>query len=333
VARDDGVELISTYLYTLIIGNNRMKILVTCPPMLGMIDYFQPIFKRNGVQVTAPQVIQTLSVDELMEIVPHHDGWIIGDDPATRDVFLKGKMGRLRAAVKWGIGIDNVDYQACHDLGIQIVNTPNMFGGEVADIAVGYVIALARETFQIDAGIRNGLWPKPRGISLQGKVVALVGMGDIGSNVARRLAASGMEIIGYDPAAKTPDELKSVQLATWPDRLGEADFIVFTCALTASSYHMLDESIFKLLKDGVRVINVGRGPIINERDLEGALKSGKVYSAALDVFEQEPLPLNSYLRTHPRCILGSHNASNTVDAVIRASEIAISRLIGFIRNE
>ena len=172
-----------------------MKILVTCPPMLRMIDSFRPLFEQYGVEISTPNVVQTLSVEELKELVPQHDGWIIGDDPATREVFEAGKVGQLKAAVKWGIGVDNVDFAACKDLGIPIINTPNMFGGEVADIAVGYVIALARETFEIDRGVRAGQWPKPRGISLSGKTVALVGYGDIGKNTARRLLAADMHII------------------------------------------------------------------------------------------------------------------------------------------
>ena len=307
-----------------------MKVLVTCPPMLGMIDAFQLIFDQYGVELTAPQVVQTLSVSQLKELVPQHDGWIIGDDPATREVFSTGKAGRLKAAVKWGIGVDNVDFLACRDLGIPITNTPNMFGGEVADVAVGYVIALARETFQIDAGVRNGHWPKPRGVSLQGKTVALVGLGDIGSNIARRLLAAGMKIVGYDPVASPASDLAAVQREHWPTRLEEADFIVVSCALTESSYHMLNAHSFRLVKHGVRIVNVGRGPIIDEAALEAALQSGTVYSAALDVFETEPLPLHSYLRLHPRCVFGSHNASNTTDAVVRTSEIAIERLMEFL---
>ena len=128
------------------------KILVTCPPMLRMIDEFRPIFAKAGVEITTPDVVQTLTVPELKELVPQHDGWIIGDDPATREVFEAGKQGRLRAAVKWGIGVDNVDFAACKDLGIPIINTPNMFGAEVADVAMCYVLALARETFLIDRG-------------------------------------------------------------------------------------------------------------------------------------------------------------------------------------
>jgi D-3-phosphoglycerate dehydrogenase len=307
-----------------------MKILITCPPMLGMIDSFRPIFAKHGVDVTSPKVVQTLSIDELKQIVPDHDGWIIGDDPATREVFIAGQAGRLRAAVKWGIGVDNVDFSACKDLGIPIINTPNMFGGEVADIAVGYVIALARETFHIDQGVRRGQWPKPRGVSLAGKTVALIGFGDIGKNAARRLLAADMRVIAYDPVASDSTDLVAVQRSEWPTRIGEADFIVVTCALTPSSHHILNSDIFNRVKNGVRVINVGRGCVIDESALEAALAKGQVYSAALDVFETEPLPMSSYLRTHPRCIFGSHNASNTADAVTRTSEIAIAKLMAFL---
>lgn len=307
-----------------------MKVLVTCPPMLRMIDSFRPIFQRHGVDITTPDVVQTLSVEELKELVPQHDGWIIGDDPATREVFTTGKAGKLKAAVKWGIGVDNVDFAACKDLGIPIINTPNMFGGEVADIAVGYVIALARETFEIDRGVRAGQWPKPRGISLSGKTVALVGFGDIGRNTAKRLLAADMNIIAYDPGAQQTPDLAPIQLAQWPQRIEEADFIVINCALTPSSHHMLNADVLAKAKRGVRVVNVGRGPVIDEAALEAALESGKVYSAALDVFEIEPLPAASPLRQHPRCVFGSHNASNTVDAVERTSHIAIDKLMTFL---
>lgn len=308
-----------------------MKVLVTCPPMLGMIDEFRSLFDKAGIELTVPNVVQTMSVEELIEIVPQHDGWIIGDDPATREVFSAGKAGNLKAAVKWGIGVDNVDFDACADLGIPITNTPNMFGGEVADVAVGYVVALARETFQIDKGVREGGWPKPRGISLFDKTVALVGFGDIGRNTARRLLSSGMHINAYDPVAVTPQDLEGrVNRKKWPEGIQDADFIVVTSALTTTSKHMLNSEVLDKSKLGVRVVNVGRGPVINEPDLEEALQSGKVYSAALDVFENEPLSQNSYLRSHPRCIFGSHNASNTSDAVIRTSNIAIEKLFGFL---
>ena len=214
-----------------------MKILVTCPPMLGMIESFRHLFEERGIELSAPNVVQTMSVDELKEIVPQHDGWIIGDDPATREVFEAGKAGNLKAAVKWGIGVDNVDFDACKDLDIPIINTPDMFGREVADVAMGYVIALARETFEIDRAVRKGEWIKPRGISLSGKTVALVGFGDIGQSTAKRLLAADMNVIAYDPFAGNNPNLPKVEREVWPNRVEEADFIVVTCSLTKSSYH------------------------------------------------------------------------------------------------
>lgn len=306
------------------------RVLITCPPMLGMIDSFRSHALDLGLELVAAQVTQTLSEEELCDQLPSFNGWIIGDDPATRMVFEAGQAGQLRAAVKWGIGVDNVDFEACKDLGIPIINTPGMFGAEVADIAVGYVIALARHTFEIDRGVRAGGWPKPRGISLAGKTVALVGYGDIGRNTARRLLAADMRIVAYDPFADPASIEAGVELEAWPERLEEADFVVVNCALTRSSFHLIDGAALQRIKPGVRIVNVGRGPVIDEQALMAGLENGRVFSAALDVFEAEPLAADSPLRQHERCIFGSHNASNTEDGVVRTSLEALNRLAGFL---
>lgn len=306
-----------------------MKVLVTCPPMLGMIEEFRPLFETRGVELTPAKVVQVLSQDELCDLLPQFDGWIIGDDPATHRVFTAGKAGRLKAAVKWGIGVDNVDFAACKELGIPITNCPNMFGGEVADVAVSYVSALARETFVIDRGVRQGGWPKPRGISLAGRTVGVIGLGDIGRNVVRRLLAADMKIVAYDPFF-VGDVAEGVERATWPARISEADFLVFTCALTAANRHMLNADTLAQAKRGVRVVNVARGPLIDETALIAALQAGHVHSAALDVFEVEPLPMNSPLRDMPQTIFGSHNGSNSEDAVRRCSLQAIDVLLGYL---
>jgi D-3-phosphoglycerate dehydrogenase len=306
-----------------------MKILVTCPPMLGMKEQFIPILEQYGCEVHCPEFTQVMAEKELIKIMPEFDGWIIGDDPATKRVFEAGKKGKLKAAVKWGIGIDNVDFDACKELNIPIINTPDMFGGEVADVGVGYLIALARETFFIDREIRKGNWPKNRGISIAGKKVGLVGYGDIGRSAGLRLTALGMEVNAYDPG-KTEINDKGVSLTEWPTQLEECDFILFTCALNQHNKHMLNRETLSKCKEGVRVINVARGPLIDEKALCEALKNSKVHSAALDVFEIEPLPMNSYLRKHPLCILGSHNGSNTTDAVEKTNKIAINKLMAFL---
>lgn len=300
--------------------------------MLGLIDEFIPVARESGFELVPAKVTQTLSQDELMMLLPQYEGWIIGDDPATRRVFEAGKAGRLKAAVKWGIGVDNVDFGACHDLGIPVINTPQMFGAEVADVALAYVIGLARQLFAIDRGVREGGWPKPAGTSLAGKKVALVGFGDIGRALARRLLACDMEVVAYDPGVSGDGTLADVRRASWPERVEEADFIAFTCSLNERNRHMLNADVLARCKRGVFVVNVARGPLIDEPALMRALEAGQVQAAALDVFESEPLPLDSPLRNMPQCIFGSHNGSNTRDAVRRASHEAMSRLFGFLRD-
>ena len=306
-----------------------LKVLVTCPPMLGMIDMFRLRFAARQAEVMPAKVVQILSEDELCELVPQFDGWIIGDDPASRRVFTAARAGRLRAAVKWGIGVDNVDFTACKDLGIPITNCPNMFGREVADLGMSYLTALARETFLIDREVRRGQWPKPRGLSLAGRTLGLVGLGDIGRSLARRARAAELKVIAYDPFYAGAIEA-GVELANWPERVGEADFLAFTCSLTAANRHMLDAKVLARCKDGVRITNVARGPLIDEAALLAAMVSGKVHSVALDVFEVEPLPGDSGLRRLPNTIFGSHNGSNTVDGVVRCSEFAIDTLLGYL---
>jgi D-3-phosphoglycerate dehydrogenase / 2-oxoglutarate reductase len=309
-----------------------MKILVTCPPMLGMIQEFSPIAAAQGFELVPAKVTQVMSEDELVALVPQFEGWIIGDDPATRRVFEAGKAGRLKAAVKWGIGVDNVDFAACKDLAIPIINTPQMFGSEVADVALGLLIGLARQLFEINAGVHAGAWPKPPGMSLAGKTVALVGQGDIGRALARRLLACEMQVVAYDPGVPADASALGVQRAAWPERIEEADFLAFTCSLNAANHHMLDAAVLARCKPGVQVVNVARGPLIDEAALIAALQSGHVAAAALDVFELEPLPMSSTLRELPRVIFGSHNGSNTRDAVRRASQEAMGRLFGFLRG-
>jgi len=301
--------------------------------MLGMQEQFLPALEARGIRVHCPDVVQTLSEDELINLLPDFDGWIIGDDPATRRVFEAGRRGKLKAAVKWGIGVDNVDFEACRDMGIPITNTPDMFGAEVADIAVGYVVGLARETFLIDREIRAGYWPKPCGISLAGKRVGLIGYGDIGRKTSCRLLAAELLVTCYDPAYTVGAATDGIQIAVWPAGLGECDFLVFTCSLNAGNRHMLNDETLALCKRGVRLVNVARGPLIDEQALIAALRSGQVYSAALDVFEEEPLPLDSPLRDLPRCIFGSHNGSNTSDAVARTNDRALAELFRFLGVE
>lgn len=300
--------------------------------MLGLIEEFRPIFKAKNIELVTPQIVQTLSEESLIQLLPEVDGWIIGDDPATERVFIAGKKGKFKAAVKWGIGVDNVDFKACKKLGIPIINTPNMFGAEVAGIAVNLVIGLARQTFFIDREVRKGNWPKPPGISLAERKVGLIGFGDIGKATAKRLLAFDMQLYIYDPyTQKSASDLENYTFLDWPNRLDQMDFIVSTCALTKETRHIINADSISQMKDGVRIVNVSRGPIIDESALIDALESGKIHSAGLDVFETEPLPMDSPLRNMDYCIFGTHNGSNTVDGVRRATNQAMKSLFEFLK--
>ncbi len=308
-----------------------MKVLITCPPMLRAIDQLKHHFEAKGIELVTPNVVQVLTEDELIELVPNVDAWIIGDDPATERVFTAGKNGKLRAAVKWGVGVDNVDFKACEKLGIPISNTPRMFGNEVADMAMAYFTGLTRDSYRVDQGVKNGQWIKPPGMSLDDKTVAVIGLGDIGLATIRRLKGFGVNINAYDPFSKlTVEEAGVSQILSFPAQIETADFVIVTCALTPSSYHMINSDTIAKMKDGVYIINVARGPLIDEPALIDALASGKVRAAGLDVFEIEPLPLDSPLRQFDQCIFGTHNGSNTKEAVIRASLKAIDLLFGYL---
>lgn len=308
------------------------RVLVTCPPMLGLIDEFRPQFAAKSIDLEAPKVVQTMSEDELCAILPEFDGWIIGDDPASARVLEAGRSGKLSAIVKWGVGVDNVDFEAADRLGIASTNTPGVFGREVADVAMGYVIGLARQTYRIDRSIRqNNDWPKPAGISLADKVAGVVGHGDIGANVARRLLASDMNVVVFDPALEVGQH-KGMEVRAWPN-VADLDFLVFTAPLNPATHHMFNEQVLADVKPGLRLVNVGRGPVVKETALMAGLADGRIHSAALDVFEIEPLAAGHELRGYENCIFGSHNASNTVDAVRRVSNLAITKLFEFLNVE
>lgn len=309
-----------------------MDVLISCPPMLGAKNYFEPIFDGLNWNPITPEFTQIMSEDQLCEILPRCDGWIIGDDPATRRVFEAGKGGRLRAAVKWGVGVDNVDFKACEDLQIPISNTPGMFGNEVADLALGYLLALSRDILVIDRHVRGGDWFKPQGQSLTGKIAGVVGFGDIGQKVCQRLNAFGIEIVVWDPLLKENGNRDFLAIPVWPEGVGECDFIIFTCALNAKNRHMFNKDVLSRCKRGASIINVARGPLIDEKALLQGLKGGVLTSAALDVFEFEPIALGHPLLEMDNVILGSHNGSNTQQAVQRATSKAIALLDEFFNS-
>jgi D-3-phosphoglycerate dehydrogenase len=306
-------------------------VLITSPQLQRTVDKHRETLRAHGINAVTPQVVQALSEEEMLRLVPGVDGIIVGDDPLTARVLAAAN--RLRAISKWGVGIDNIDLEAARSRGIRVTNTPGAFGAEVADVVIGYLVLLARGLHRIDHRVRQGEWPKPEGVSLAGRTIGIVGLGDIGLSVAARTLAMGMSVIGaeLDPARHDHAASLGVRIVLLDDLLGTADIVSLNCPLTPETHHMLDRGAFARLKRGAWIINTARGGLIAEEALVTALSDGTVAAAALDVFEAEPLPADSKLRGFDNVILGSHNSSNTRDAVDRTSARAIDNLIDSLK--
>ena len=312
------------------------RVLLTCPPMIGMLSEFADDLSRAGFEVTVPDFVQEMSEEELCKIIGDFDGWIIGDDPATRRVLEAGVTGRLKACMRWGVGTNNVDFEAFKQLGVPIENTPAVFGREVADLACHYVIGLARDTFEIDRCVKQGVWHKPIGKSLWSANALVVGFGDIGSCVAKRLKAHEVTVSFCDPNVDVSQFDKDFKRENWPDALSDKDFVIFTTPLNASTFHMFDHPVLHLLKKVVKIVNVSRGPVINEAALLSGLEQGVIAGAALDVFENEPITdavLEKFGRFSDKLIFGSHNGSNTFEAVGLVSRRCIDRLFEMLQGK
>jgi D-3-phosphoglycerate dehydrogenase len=302
-------------------------VVISCVQLQRSLDDHRERLDARGARLILPPVNQQLTEAELLNLVPGVDGIVAGDDHVTRTVLECAD--RLRIVSKWGVGTDAIDLDAAAELGIRVTNTPGVFGDEVADVVIGYMIMLARHLHRTDRGVRNGEWARLEGHSLAGRTLGVVGLGHIGLAVARRALAMRMRVVGseVDPASRARAEQLGVEVATLDTLLADADVVSLNSPLTPETRHLLDADRLAGMKRGAWIVNAARGGLIEETALISALRSGQIGAAALDVFEVEPLPLESPLRSFDQVILGSHNASNTIEAGHRTSERAIDNLI------
>ena len=303
------------------------RVLVSCVQMQRELPKFEGEFAARGIELVVPEVQQQLSEAELLQIMPDIDGVIVGDDKFTAAVLEASP--RLQILSKWGIGLDCIDQEAAARLGITVTNTPGVFADDVANVATCYILMLARALHRVDAAVRAGTWLKVEGESLRGKVLGVVGLGSIGRATAERGRALGMAVVGSDPAdpARAAAEAGGVRTAPLEEVLAAADYLVLSCPLTPETHHLIDAGALSAMKPGAKLINVARGPIVDEPALVEALRGARLAGAALDVFEVEPMPANSPLRELPQVILGAHNGSNAKEAVERTSRLAVENLL------
>ena len=294
-------------------------VLVTNLVMQRDAHVFSEELRSAGVQLHPHPVEQALTEAELLNLFGARgfDGWIAGDDEVT-DAVLAAATPRLTLIAKWGVGLDSFDLGAAGRRGVEVRNTPGAFGDAVAEVAVGYLLMLGRHLLAVDRGVRAGGWPKPEGRGLVGAVVGIVGLGAIGRATAARLAGFGCRVLGTDPAASDPPA--GVEVVPLDRLLGLSDHVVLCCPLVPATRHLIGAGAIARMKPDATVVNVARGPVVDGAALAAALAEGRLGGAALDVFEQEPLPSNSPFRGLGGVILGSHNANN-----LAAANAAVNR--------
>jgi D-3-phosphoglycerate dehydrogenase len=290
------------------------RVLVSAPYILPVIDRFRAAFERRGIELVLPSVGERLEEHHLLPLVGDIDGVICGDDRFTRRVIESAP--RLRVISKWGTGVDSIDATACAERGVAVRRTENAFSEPVADSVMGYCLSFARGIPWADGDMKQGLWQKRPGRALRECALGIIGVGNIGRAVGRRAAAFGMRILGTDPIVPSPEVLESIpiEMVEFGRLIRESDFISLNCDLNPTSFHLLDTPAFQAMKPTAVVINTARGSVIDEPALVRALEQGAIAGAALDVFEDEPLPVDSPLRQMTNVLLAPHNANSSAVA-------------------
>ncbi len=303
-------------------------ILLTAPYMIPFVERFRPIFERYDIQLILPPVHERMEEEDLLRYAGQFDGAICGDDRYTPRV-LQACAPRLKVISKWGTGVDSIHAPTCTQLNIQLRRTPNAFTTPVADTVMGYLLAFARRQPWMNAQWKAGTWDKFPGKTLSEMTLGIIGVGAIGKALTRRARAFGMTVLGNDIAEIDHVFVTEtgIQITTLTSLLATSDFISINCDLNPTSHHLINAQTLAQTKPGAVLINTARGPIVEEPALIAALQSGHLGGAALDVFEEEPLPHTSPLMSMDNVLLAPHNANSSPAAWERVHWNTIRNLL------
>jgi D-3-phosphoglycerate dehydrogenase len=304
------------------------KILVSAPYIFPVIDRFKPLFEDYGLELILADVHERLSEEEILSYVGQFDGALCGDDRYSAKV-LEACAPKLKVISKWGTGIDSIDKEAAERLGISVCRTTNAFTMPVSDSVMGYILAFARRQPWLDRAMKAGEWEKLPGRSLSETTLGVIGVGNCGKAVLRRARAFGMELLGNDIVEIAPDFIleNGVEMTGLEDLLERSDFVSLNCDLNPTSHHLMNQKTFGVMKPTSILINTARGPIVDEKALIQALQDATIAGAALDVFEVEPLPLDSPLLKMDTVMLAPHNANSSPSAWERVHWSTICNLL------
>ncbi|MBN40749.1 MAG: dihydrofolate reductase [SAR202 cluster bacterium] len=305
----------------------KKNILISAPYFQPVVDKYMHVFEQYNLKPIVPKVTERLEEHELLEVIHDIQGTICGDDRFTPKVLDAAKQ--LSVISKWGTGIDSIDKAYANQKNIQVFNTPNAFTNPVSDTVLGYILTFARQLHAMDTDVKKHIWEKRNLVSLYECTLGIIGLGNIGQAIARKASSFGIRILGHDPC-KPPKEFLdsvSIELVSKDFLLSKSDFITLNCDLNDSSLHILSTIEFTNMAKKPYIINAARGPLIDEIALVKALKDGKIKGAALDVFEDEPLPPTSELRSLENVLLAPHNSNSSPDAWEKVHEQTLNNLL------
>lgn len=305
-----------------------MKILV----LDGVSEKGVKILREPGFDAVVNN--DKMTEDELCAIIGDYEAVIVRSaSKITAKVIEAGK--KLKVIGRAGVGVDNIDVAAATEKGIVVVNAPDGNTIAATEQTIGLMLALARNIPQAHANLKEGRWMRKEftGVELRNKTLGIIGLGRIGTAVAKRAQALEMKTIGYDPFVSAETAAAAgITLKTLDEIWAEADFISLHIPKTKESLNMINKDTFAKMKDGVRIVNVARGGIVNEKDLYEAVKSGKVAGAALDVFEAEPTT-ESPLFELDKVVVNPHLGASTKEAQVSVALDVAEEMVRILQGE
>ena len=279
-----------------------------------------------------------LSKEELKERIAGYDALTVrSGTKVTKEIVEAGSEGKLKVIGRAGVGVDNIDVETATEKGIMVVNAPAANTISAAEHTIAMLLGLSRKIPAANVSLKSGVWERKKhmGVEVNGKILGIIGLGRVGSEVVKKAKGLGMRVVACDPfiSQDRAGEL-GITLSGFKEVLTIADFVSLHTPLTKETHHMVGAKEFELMKDGVRVINCARGGLIDERALKDAIKSGKVAGAALDVFEEEPPSSGEReLLELEEVVVTPHLGASTEEAQKAAAIIIAEEVINALMNK
>ena len=297
---------------------------------------------RAVVQRSAPPELDlhfaaTYDDAEQMALVEHAEFLLPGWAAVTAPMLAHAK--KLRMIQKWGIGYDRIDVDAARRLNIPLAITAGSNAGPVAELAIALMLAVYRRLPYVNRVMRAGQWPKAEMretcFQITGKTIGIVGFGNIGRKLARRLSGFDARVIYFDarPADSATERSLAASYASLPQLLAESDIVSLHAPFTPQTAHMIDAAAIAAMKDGAVLINTARGELVDERALYDALVSGKLRGAGLDAFDPEPPVAGNRLLTLDQVVVTPHAGGGVFDNVENVAHHALGNIMRFLRGE